>query len=168
MLAITVVPGKQSSAGLSEVPEPPAADGPIVVDTQAVGICGTDIEIISGEYGTAPPGEERLIIGHESLGRVAEAPAHRGFSPGDLVVGIVRRPDPVPCPACAAGDWDMCSNGRYTERGIMGRTVRCRAVTASIRSTWWRWTRPWARWACCWSWNVVAKAWDHIEKIGRR
>ena len=38
--------------------------------------------------------------------------------PGDLVVGIVRRPDPVPCPNCAVGEWDMCRNGQYTERGI--------------------------------------------------
>ena len=39
-------------------------------------------------------------------------------SKGDLVVGIVRRPDPVPCPNCAVGEWDMCRNGQYTERGI--------------------------------------------------
>jgi threonine dehydrogenase-like Zn-dependent dehydrogenase len=26
----------------------------------------------------------------------------------------------VPCPACAAGQWDFCENGRYTERGIKG------------------------------------------------
>jgi Lsr2 protein/alcohol dehydrogenase-like protein len=169
MLAITVVPGKQGSAGLSEMPEPPADDGPIVVDTQAVGICGTDMEIISGEYGTAPPGEERLITGHESLGRVAEAPAGSGFSPGDLVVGIVRRPDPVPCPACAAGDWDMCSNGRYTERGIMGRhgfaAQRYRihpeylvAVDPALGPLG----------VLLEPATVVAKAWDHIEKIGRR
>ena len=37
---------------------------------------------------------------------------------GDLVAGIVRRPDPVPCPNCAVGEWDMCRNGQYTERGI--------------------------------------------------
>ena len=41
-----------------------------------------------------------------------------GLKKGDLVVGIVRRPDPVPCPNCAVGEWDMCRNGRYTERGI--------------------------------------------------
>ena len=34
------------------------------------------------------------------------------------MVGIVRRPDPVPCPNCAVGEWDMCRNGQYTERGI--------------------------------------------------
>jgi threonine dehydrogenase-like Zn-dependent dehydrogenase len=33
----------------------------------------------------------------------------------------VRRPDPVPCSCCARGEWDMCRNGRYTERGIKGR-----------------------------------------------
>ena len=56
------------------------------------------------------------VLGHESLGRVEEAPRGSGFAPGDLVVGVVRRPDPIPCPACAAGEWDMCRNGSYTER----------------------------------------------------
>jgi glucose 1-dehydrogenase len=46
-------------------------------------------------------------------------PGPRGpFRKGDLVAGIVRRPDPVPCHNCAVGEWDMCRNGRYTERGI--------------------------------------------------
>jgi threonine dehydrogenase-like Zn-dependent dehydrogenase len=58
-----------------------------------------------------------LILGHESLGRVID-PGTSGFAVGDHVVGIVRRPDPVPCANCAVGEWDMCSNGGYTERGI--------------------------------------------------
>ena len=41
-----------------------------------------------------------------------------GLQADDLIVGIVRRPDPVPCPNCAVGEWDMCRNGQYTERGI--------------------------------------------------
>ena len=49
-----------------------------------------------------------------------EAPEECGFAPGDHVVGIVRHPDPVPCPACASGQWDMCRNGQYTEHGIKG------------------------------------------------
>lgn len=121
MLALTVRPGQPQSVKLETVPPPPVSDGAILVRTLSLGVCGTDREIISGEYGAAPAGEERLIIGHESLGRVEEAPAGSGFAPGDLVVGIVRRPDPVPCPACAAGEWDMCRNGRYTERGIKSR-----------------------------------------------
>lgn len=117
MLAMTVEPGRSGSAAVSEIDEP-AGDGDVLVRGLAIGICGTDVEIADGSYGTAPAGADRLVLGHESLGRVIDAPAGGDLSPGDLVVGIVRRPDPVPCPACAAGSWDMCSNGRYTERGI--------------------------------------------------
>jgi threonine dehydrogenase-like Zn-dependent dehydrogenase len=60
----------------------------------------------------------RLVLGHESLGRVVDPGPTSGLKEGDLVVGIVRRPDPVPCPNCAVGEWDMCRNGQYTERGI--------------------------------------------------
>ena len=84
----------------------------------AVGVCGTDVEIVEGKYGWAPPGKSRLVLGHESLGRVIDPGPSSGLKKGDLVVGIVRRPDPVPCPNCAVGEWDMCRNGLYTERGI--------------------------------------------------
>jgi threonine dehydrogenase-like Zn-dependent dehydrogenase len=169
MRAVSVIPGQQGSVELTDVPEPPAGDGPVLVQTRAIGICGTDLEIINGEYGWAPPGQERLIIGHESLGQVAEAAPGTGFAAGDLVVGIVRRPDPLPCPACAAGDWDMCTNGRYTERGIKARhgyaseryrihpeylvTVDPALGTLGVL------LEPA---------TVVAKAWDHVEKIGGR
>ena len=64
------------------------------------------------------PGQDRIILGHESLGRVADPGPDRSVQAGDLIVGIVRRPDPVPCPNCAVGEWDMCRNGQYTDRGI--------------------------------------------------
>ncbi|MDQ1427456.1 MAG: glucose 1-dehydrogenase, partial [Acidimicrobiaceae bacterium] len=121
MRAVTVVPLQPNSVDLTELPEPPEADGPVLVETLSIGVCGTDLEIIKGDYGWAPPGETRLAIGHESLGRVMEAPQGSGLEKGDLVVGIVRRPDPVPCANCAAGEWDMCRNGQYTERGIKQR-----------------------------------------------
>lgn len=118
MKALTIIPGKANSATVQDVPEPSPDYGSIVVNALELGICGTDFELISAEYGWPPPGSDHLIIGHESLGRVAEAPTNSGFNKGDLVVGIVRRPDPVPCVACAVGEWDMCRNGKYTERGI--------------------------------------------------
>jgi glucose 1-dehydrogenase len=119
--AITVSPGKGGSARLEDVPEPSPSEGAVLVHALALGVCATDREIVAGHYGTAPAGEPRLILGHESLGRVEAAPSESGLEPGDVVVGIVRRPDPVPCAACAVGEWDMCRNGRYSERGIKDR-----------------------------------------------
>jgi glucose 1-dehydrogenase len=118
MKAITVEPRKPGSARLEDIPEPDVSDGSVVVECIAVGVCGTDAEIVDGQYGWAPPGKTRLVLGHESLGRVIDAGVSRSLKAGDLVVGIVRRPDRVPCPNCAVGEWDMCRNGQYTERGI--------------------------------------------------
>ena len=75
MRALTVAPGIANSARLEDVPEPPLSDGAVLVRTLALGVCGTDREIVSGDYGWAPPGQKRLVIGHESLGKVQEAPA---------------------------------------------------------------------------------------------
>jgi len=169
MRALTVAPGIANSAGVEDLPDPPQSDGAVLVRTLALGVCGTDREIVSGLYGWAPPGHKRLVIGHESLGTVEEAPVNSAFKRGDLVVGIVRRPDPVPCPSCAAGEWDMCRNGRYTERGIKERngygseffrvepeflikldpSLGLNGVLIEPTS-------------------IVAKAWDHTERIGRR
>ncbi|MFE9653859.1 glucose 1-dehydrogenase [Micromonospora sp. NPDC006431] len=169
MRAVTVTPGVPNSLQLTEDwPEPAPEEGAILVEALAVGICGTDHEIISGAYGEAPPGQERLVLGHESLGRVVEDPTGT-LQPGDLVAGIVRRPDPVPCPNCAVDEWDMCRNGQYTEHGIKG-------LSGYARDRW----RVQPKFAvgldpCLASvgmllepTSVVAKAWDHIERIGRR
>jgi len=118
MKAITVEPKKPGTARYEEIPEPDVNEGAVLVEAVAVGVCGTDAEIVEGKYGWAPPGQSRLVLGHESLGRVIDPGSSKSFKAGDLVVGIVRRPDPVPCPNCAVGEWDMCTNGQYTERGI--------------------------------------------------
>jgi threonine dehydrogenase-like Zn-dependent dehydrogenase len=118
MKAITVEPHKPETARLENIPEPAVGDGSVLVEAIAVGVCGTDVEIVEGKYGWAPQGKTRLVLGHESLGRVVDPGPRGALKIGDLVVGIVRRPDPVPCPNCAVGEWDMCRNGQYTERGI--------------------------------------------------
>jgi glucose 1-dehydrogenase len=105
------------SVDVEDVPEPSPGDGDVLIEAVAVGVCGTDRWLL-GHGPSLPPGSERLVLGHESLGRVLSAPPGSGFEPGDLVVGTVRRADPVPCRACAAGDLDLCENGAYSERGI--------------------------------------------------
>jgi len=116
--AITVVPGKPDQVAVEELPDPPPKSDSLLVQGRLLGICGTDVDIVQNGYGWPPPERERLVIGHESLGTVLDAPEGSGFSAGDLVVGIVRRPDPVPCGPCSQGEWDFCRNGQYTERGI--------------------------------------------------
>lgn len=118
MKAIIVEPMKPGTARLGNIPVPIVREGLVLVEAVVVGVCGTDVEIVEGKYGWAPPGKPYLVLGHESLGRVIDPGSSSGLRKGDLVVGIVRRPDPVPCPNCAVGEWDMCQNGQYTERGI--------------------------------------------------
>jgi threonine dehydrogenase-like Zn-dependent dehydrogenase len=169
MRALTVAPGVPDSARTETIAEPPLSDGSVRVRTLALGVCGTDREIVAGLYGWAPPGQKRLVLGHESLGVVEDAPPDSGLRRGDLVVGIVRRPDPLPCPACAVGEWDMCRNGNYTERGIKQRhgygseffriepefTVKIDPdlgiLGVLLEPT-----------------SIVAKAWDHVWRIGER
>src|SRR3569833_858619 len=109
MRALTVEPCKAQSAKLEDVTEPGSEPGAVTLEMLCVGVCGTDAEIISGRYGRAPPGRSRLILGHESVGRVISG--SDDLEAGALVVPIVRRPGPVPCASCAVGEWDMCRNG---------------------------------------------------------
>ncbi len=169
MRALTVAPRQKGTARVEEVPEPPASDGPVLVETLAVGVCGTDLEIVNGDYGWAPPGRDRLILGHESLGRVLEAPAGCGLAKGDLVAGVVRRPDPVPCPNCGVGEWDMCRNGQYTERGIKERDGYC-SERFRIRPEYAVKIEPRLGFngVLMEPASVLAKAWEHVERIGER
>jgi glucose 1-dehydrogenase len=169
MRAITVVPGQAGSAELSELPEPEPGPGELLVEVVRIGVCGTDREIVAGTHGERPEGRDRLILGHELLGRVAESPEGCDVQPGALVAGIVRRPDPVPCSCCARGEWDMCRNGRYTERGIKGRdgygaelitleadfAVPVAPELGELGVL----TEPA---------SIVAKAWEQIARIGER
>ncbi|HZP10875.1 MAG TPA: glucose 1-dehydrogenase [Nevskiaceae bacterium] len=169
MRAITVVPGKAGSARLDDIGEPDRSEGAVLAQMLAMGVCGTDAEILRGEYGWAPAGNDRLVLGHESLARVIEAPADCGLKAGDHVVGIVRRPDPEPCPSCAVGEWDMCRNGLYTERGIKQRNgygaERVRLETDFAVPV------DRALGICgvlLEPASVVAKAWDQVERVGAR
>ena len=169
MQAITVEPGVANSLRLDTFKVPSQDRGSVLIQAVALGICGTDRDIIAARYGTAPPGHQRLIIGHESLGRVEDAPPDSGLAPGDLVIGVVRHPDPVPCVNCASGEWDMCRNGRYTEHGIQARDgfgseyyrldagylVKVDADLGDLAVL----TEPT---------SIVAKAWEHIDHLGRR
>lgn len=117
--AIAIRPRQPDSLHLTEIPRQEPGPGEVLVRIKQVGICGTDRELIRAHFGSAPPGESALVLGHEMLGEVAAlGPGVSGFAPGQLVTATVRRPDG--CPACQAGQPDMCQWHQYTERGIGG------------------------------------------------
>jgi threonine dehydrogenase-like Zn-dependent dehydrogenase len=121
MRAVAVFPKERAVRVIEDHPEPGAC-GPREVKLRMldVGVCGTDKEICSFEYGEPPAGSDYLVVGHESLGEVVEVGAEVGqLRAGDLVVPSVRRPcDDPSCAACRAGRQDFCYTGRFTERGI--------------------------------------------------
>jgi len=169
MRAVTIAPGQPASIALQHIDDPEPDTGAVLVRALAVGVCGTDRELIDGVYGEAPPGRERLVLGHESLGRVLVAPPASHLVPGDFVVGIVRHPDPVPCGNCAIGEWDMCRNGRYTERGIKQADGFC-AEHWQAHPDFLVKVSPALGIAAVLlePASVIAKAWEHIEHIGER
>jgi threonine dehydrogenase-like Zn-dependent dehydrogenase len=121
MKAIAVIPGKANSIHLRDAPKPKISDVPngrgVLVKLLRVGVDGTDKEINAAEYGAPPPGDDYLIIGHESFGIVeAVGPNVTEVRPGDYVVATVRRPghslyDQI-------GTYDMTTDDVYYERGI--------------------------------------------------
>jgi threonine dehydrogenase-like Zn-dependent dehydrogenase len=90
----------------------------VLVEVLRVGVDGTDKEINAAEYGAAPPGDDFLITGHESFGRVLEVGPNvpSTLRPGTLVVAMVRRPGSSPYDAI--GLQDMTTDDTYYERGI--------------------------------------------------
>lgn len=164
-----VEPLRASSLRVENIAEPTQEQGAVLVRAVALGICGTDRDIIAGEFGSPPPGHKRLVLGHESLGAVEDAPPHSGLRTGDLVVGFVRRPDPTPCACCAAGEWDRCTNEGFTEHGVKGadgfgreryrlgmdRLIKVDGSLGVLGVL----IEPA---------SVVAKAWEAIERIGNR
>jgi glucose 1-dehydrogenase len=119
--AVAVIPGKPNTIHLREVPKPAVSVVPngrgVLVKILRVGVDGTDKEINAAEYGAAPEGDDYLIVGHESFGRVeAVGPNVSEFKTGDYVSLTVRRPgsrvyDQI-------GTYDMTTDDTYFERGI--------------------------------------------------
>ncbi len=121
MKAIAVLPGRPNTIHLREVPKPRVNDVPngrgVLVKILRVGVDGTDKEINAAEYGAAPAGDDYLILGHESFGRVeAVGPNVSELKPGDYVAATVRRPGASLYDTI--GTYDMTTDDTYFERGI--------------------------------------------------
>src|SRR5437764_8801022 len=122
MRAIAVHPGQPNSIHLRDIPEPHVMDVPdgrgVLVQVLRVGVDGTDKEINAAEYGAAPAGDDFLVTGHESFGRVVEVGPNvpSTISPGTYVVASVRRPGTTVYGRI--GLQDFTTDDVYYERGI--------------------------------------------------
>lgn len=109
--------------GIAEVQdiEPPApAPGEVVVDVARAGVCGTDVELFTGEMQYLHDGHATYPLrpGHEWMGTVSAV--GRGVDPawvgrrvtGDTMLGCGR------CRRCRTGFHHVCAN--RTELGVRG------------------------------------------------
>ncbi|MFK7892983.1 MAG: alcohol dehydrogenase catalytic domain-containing protein [Granulosicoccus sp.] len=100
---------------LGDMIDPVAAAGQVLIDVKASGICGTDIEVLHGNYGTSA---FPVVPGHEFSGIVVDI--------GDGVKSVRTGDRVVIDPNLACGDCDACGRGRSNlcvNLGAYGVTV---------------------------------------------
>jgi threonine dehydrogenase-like Zn-dependent dehydrogenase len=93
-----------------------AGAGAALARTLITGIDGTDEEVLAGGHGKMPAGQDHMVLGHECLAEVVEAPEESGLALGDRVVPLVRHGCGA-CDVCASAP-DMCPDDSYREHGI--------------------------------------------------
>jgi threonine dehydrogenase-like Zn-dependent dehydrogenase len=110
---VVTAPGEYA---LTDAPDPVPGPGEVLVAPAAVGICGSDLELLCGHR---PAGYVRypVVPGHEWAGRVAARGAGvAGLEPGAPVVAEGVRPCRV-CARCQEGRGNLCT-GPYAETGF--------------------------------------------------
>jgi threonine dehydrogenase-like Zn-dependent dehydrogenase len=115
-----VVLSGPGNCAVAEVPAPDAAPGEVVVDVERVGVCGTDVELFTGELAYLQTGHSSYPLrpGHEWCGRVAEV--GDGVDPawlGRRVMGDTMLGDRT-CRRCRRGAQHVCEQRQ--EVGIRG------------------------------------------------
>jgi threonine dehydrogenase-like Zn-dependent dehydrogenase len=110
---LVTLPGKYA---LADLPDPAPGPGEVLVAPAAVGICGSDLELLDGrrptEYVRYP-----VVPGHEWAGRVVSVGSGvAGLEPGAPVVAEGVRACDV-CARCREGRSNLCG-GAYAETGF--------------------------------------------------
>ena len=130
---------------VGEVPRPEAGPAEVLVRVSAVGLCGTDLHIFSGEANynfddrrrPIPLSVQPQILGHEITGVVdALGAGVDDLRPGDRVVVdqgrscVSRGREPL-CEYCATGDSHQCADyGEHGITGLPGGLAECLAIPA--------------------------------------
>ena len=113
-----------------DVPDPVPAADEVLIEVEACGVCGSDVQIINMPPGhpSTPP----VIIGHEFVGWIRGT----GSAVRDVAIGtrVVVDPDPKcgACDACRAGRPANCTN--IVALGVYRDGALARYVTAPANS----------------------------------
>jgi 2-desacetyl-2-hydroxyethyl bacteriochlorophyllide A dehydrogenase len=110
--AVRVAPGRIE---ILDRPAPARSGSDALIRVEQVALCGGDLHYFRGPmpFGEVIPGyvDAPRIVCHEALGEVVEAPEGTSLTPGDRVTF-----DPQErcekCPACLAGDIELCLHRR--------------------------------------------------------
>jgi threonine dehydrogenase-like Zn-dependent dehydrogenase len=114
-----VLPGPGACA-VAEVPVPGAAPGEVVIEVERAGVCGTDVELFTGELSYLQTGHASYPLrpGHEWCGRVRELGAGVDAAwLGRRVTGDTMLGDQT-CRRCRRGRQHVCEHRQ--EVGIRG------------------------------------------------
>ncbi len=129
---VLTAPGE---GGVQEVAAPVARSGEVVVDVERVGVCGTDVELFTGEMAYLHSGHTTFPVrlGHEWAGTVRAVGA--GVDPvwsGRRVMGDTMIGDGT-CRRCRRGHQHVCENRREVgiRDGLPGALAERLAVPAS-------------------------------------
>ncbi|HSN75326.1 MAG TPA: alcohol dehydrogenase catalytic domain-containing protein, partial [Anaerolineae bacterium] len=103
---------------LVDLPDPTPGAGEVLLQVAACGVCHTELDEIEGR---TPPPQLPMILGHQVVGRVAAlGPGASRFAVGDRVGVAWIFSACGQCPACLAGDENLCPQFRATGRDAPG------------------------------------------------
>ena len=111
---------------LVNLPDPTPGPGEVLLQVAACGVCHTELDEIEGR---TPPPVLPVILGHQVVGRVAgRGPGTNRFAVGDRVGVAWIFSACGACPACLAGDENLCPHFRATGRDAPGGYAELMAV----------------------------------------
>ncbi|CAM5568643.1 2-deoxy-scyllo-inosamine dehydrogenase OS=Streptomyces violarus OX=67380 GN=FHS41_006071 PE=3 SV=1 [Streptomyces violarus] len=169
MRALTVRPGAKDSLEVTDVPDPAPAAGELLVEGLAVGVCGTDREIARGEYGWAPPGRERLVLGMSpsaGCGRRRPPAASRPvtWSPGWCAARTPSRAGPAHAVSSTCAATAATPNAASRRSTVTARRRWCVEADYAVKLE----PRLDRAGVLMEPATVVAKAWEQVERVGAR
>ena len=113
---------------LRDLPDPLIEPGYVIIAPEAVGICGTDVHIVEGEFSSTPP----VTLGHEVAGKVVEVGAGvTGLKVGDMITVEPHKYCGV-CLYCQIGYEHMCVKKEAYGVHVSGGMAQFQKIPAKI------------------------------------